>query len=71
MGIDSPLSHSVESHTAWSRNRRVGFAHPNPASSAAIRSFLLSRLAVWLSRVISEAENQVSALQSVPLNRRG
>src|SRR5215213_11861903 len=65
-GLESPLIHSGESQTACPVNRLVGLAKEKPAAAAAEDVVASRRSAAALSRVISEGENQVSALQSVP-----
>src|ERR1051325_2581550 len=71
MGLESPLSHSGSSHTAWPMKAPVGLAKENPFAPAAVDSTPLSRSAVALSEVSSLGLNHVSALQSSPLNSRG
>ena len=71
MGLESPLSHSTSSQTAWPTKRLVGLANENPRLAAWVAVLLLSRSAVALSRDSSVGENQVPALQSSPLKIRG
>ena len=56
VGTDSPSpseSPSGEPQTACPTNAEVGLAQVKPAAEAAVLSLLLSRSAVWLSRVCS------------------
>ncbi len=52
-------------------NRLVGLTKLKPLAAAWAEVLLLSRSAIWLSRVSSAGENQVKALQSSPWKIRG
>ncbi len=71
IGLDRPLSHSGSPQTACPMKALVGLAKAKPLAAAAVARVRFIRSAVALSCDSSLGLNQVSALQSSPLNSRG